>query len=76
MKSGKFRLRKTSDVNQESAIYEIVDEQLAVLLDVTRTDTGAFQVCIIDNQGEGRMIELSALLDLVQEAKRKIETDE
>lgn len=37
MKPGKFRLRKTSDIPQEHLIYEIVDEDQNILLDVTKT---------------------------------------
>ena len=76
MKPGKFRLRKTSDIHQEHPIYEIVDDEQNVLLDVTRTDAGVYEACIIDNQGEGRVVELSVLLELIHEAQRKIEANE
>lgn len=76
MKSGNFRLRKTSNVEQEAVVYELVDEASAVLLDVTKTDVGVFEVCIIDNQGEGRAIELGTLLDLIEDAKGRIEADD
>ncbi len=76
MKPGKFRLRKTSDIRQEHAIYEIVDEDRNILLDVTKTDAGVYEACIIDNQGQGRVVQLSVLLELIQEARRKIEADE
>lgn len=76
MKPGMFRLRKVSDVNQEHPIYEIVDERSSVLLDVTKTDAGAYEVCILDNQGEGRVVALPVLLELIQEAQRRLEQDE
>ena len=76
MKPGKFRLRKTTDINQEHPIYEIVDEERSVLLDVTKTDAGVYEACIIDNQGEGRSVELSVLLGLIEDARQKIEADE
>jgi|CXWL01.1.fsa_nt_gi hypothetical protein len=76
MKPGKFRLRKTSDIHQECPIYEIVDEDRIVLLDVTKTDSGMYEACIMDNQGEGRVVELSVLLGLIQEVQRRIDADE
>jgi hypothetical protein len=77
MKSGKFRLRKTSNIRQEyPIIYEVVDEDGNVLLDVTKNDSGIYESCILDNQGQGRVIELQTLLELIQEAQRKIELDE
>ncbi len=76
MKPGTFRLRKATDIRQEHPIYEIVDESRNVLLDVTKNDASVYEACIIDSQGEGRVIELETLLELVQEARRKIEMDE
>ena len=76
MKPGTFRLRKVSDINQEHPIYEIVDESSSVLLDVTKTDAGEYEACIIDNQGEGRVVALKVLLELIQDAQRRIEQDE
>jgi hypothetical protein len=76
MKPGTFSLRKTSDVNQDYPIYEIVDEHRSVLLDVTKTDAGVYEVCILDNQGEGRVVALNVLLELIQEAQRRLEQDE
>lgn len=76
MKPGTFRLRKTSDVNQEHPIYEIVDEHSSILLDVTKTDAGSYEVCILDNQGAGRVVALNLLLELIQEAQRRLEQDE
>ena len=76
MKPGTFRLRKTTDIRQEHPIYEIVDESRNVLLDVTKNDAGIYEACIIDSQGEGRVVELKTLLELIQEARRKIEMDE
>lgn len=76
MKPGKFRLRKTSDIRQEHPVYEIVDEERRILLDVTKTDAGVYEACIMDNEGEGRVLELNVLLELIQEAQRKIEADE
>ena len=75
-KAGKFRLRKVSDIRQEHPIYEIVDEDRSILLDVTKTDAGVYEACIMDNHGEGRVVQLSVLLQLIQEAQRKIEADE
>ena len=76
MRAGKFRLRKTSDIHQEHPIYEIIDEERRVLLDVTRTDAGVYEACIMDNQGEGRAVELTVLLELIQEARGRIEAEE
>jgi hypothetical protein len=75
MKPGVFRLRKTSDVRQEHAIYELVDEDRNILMDVTKNDAGRFEACIIDNQGDGRVVELNALLELIDEARRLIDED-
>ena len=75
MKPGKFRLRKTTDVHQEHPIYEIVDEHRNVLLDVTKNDAGIYEACLIDNHGEGRVVELTVLLDLIQEARQRIDED-
>lgn len=76
MKPGNYRLRKTSDIHQEHPIYEIVDEDRKVLLDITKTDDGVYEACILDSEGAGRMVELSVLLELIQEAQRRIEADE
>lgn len=76
MKPGVFKLRKTSDVRQEHSIYELVDEDYNILMDVTKNDAGHFEVCIIDNRGDGRVVELSTLLELIDEARRRIDEDE
>jgi hypothetical protein len=76
MKPGNFRLRKTSDINREHPIYEIVDEDRNVLLDVTKTDSGEYEACIVDNRGEGRVVDLRVLLELIQQAQRKLDGNE
>lgn len=73
MKPGQFRLRKTTDIRQEHPVYEIIDEKQRTLLDVTKTDAGVYEACIMDNEGEGRVVELQVLLELIEEARRKIE---
>lgn len=76
MKPGQFRLRKTTDIRQEHPVYEIIDEEHRTLLDVTKTDAGVYEACIMDNEGEGRVVELKVLLELIEEARRKIEADD
>ena len=76
MKPGQYRLRKTTDIRQENPIYEIIDEESRTLLDVTKTDAGVYEACIMDNEGEGRVVELKVLLELIEEARRKIEADD
>jgi hypothetical protein len=76
MRPGKFRLRKISDIDQEHPVYEIVDEERRILLDITKTDAGVYEACIIDNEGEGRVVGLDVLLELIREAQRKIDADE
>ena len=76
MKPGDFRLSKVSDIHQDHPIYEIVDEDRTVLMDVTKNDAGVYEACIMDNEGQGRVVELRVLLALIQEAQRRIELDE
>ncbi len=42
-----------------------VDEDRKVSLDITKTDGGVYEVCILDNEGTGRVVELSVLLELI-----------
>lgn len=76
MRPGKFRLRKVSDIRQEHPVYEIVDEAQITLLDITKTDAGVYETCIMDNNGVSRVVELETLLELIHEARRKMEADQ
>ena len=75
MKPGVFRLQTTSDVRHEHMIYELVDEDHNILMDVTKNAAGHLEVCMIDSQGDGRVVELSTLLRLIDEARRRIGED-
>lgn len=46
------------------------------MLDATKTDAGVYGACIMDKEGEGRVVELGVLLELIEEARRKIDADE
>jgi hypothetical protein len=65
MKPGNFRLSKATSVQQEHPIYEIVDDDRRTLLDITKTDGGVYEVCVVDSAGESRVVRLELLLELI-----------
>lgn len=68
-----YRWRKTTDINRECALFELLDGETP-LLDMGFTDKGvveiAFNPCI-----SGRIVELEQFLELIQEGKTLAEQD-
>lgn len=72
--SGTYRWRKTTDINREHALFELVDDE-DPLLDIGFTDDGIFEVafnpCIA-----GKVMEWGQLLKLLDEGRGLAERDQ
>ncbi|MGG6462614.1 hypothetical protein [Solilutibacter silvestris] len=62
-----YRWRKTTDINREHALFELLDGDTAIL-DVGFTDDGIFEVAFNPSIG-GKVIELESLLKLLGEGR-------
>jgi hypothetical protein len=68
-----YRWRKTTDINREHALFELLDGE-TLLLDVGFTDEGIFEVAF-NPSISGKVMEWEQLLDLLDEGKALAERD-
>ena len=68
-----YRWRKTTDVNREYALFELLDGG-APILDVGFTDEGAFEVAF-NPSIVGKTLEWGQLLKLLEEGKSLADRD-
>lgn len=65
--SANYRWRKTTDINREHALFELLDADTP-LLDVGFTDEGVFEVAF-NPSISGKTMEWEQLLKLLEEGK-------
>lgn len=70
---GIYRWRKTTDINREYALFELLDGETAVL-DVGFTNEGLFEVAFNPSIG-GKVMEFGELLKLLDEGRGLAERD-
>jgi hypothetical protein len=71
--SKSYRWRKTSDINREYALFELLEDEEPVL-DVGFSDAGIFEVAF--NPGiAGTLIEWEQFQKMIEEGKRLAELD-
>lgn len=70
---GTYRWRKTTDINREHALFELLDGEIPVL-DVGFTDEGVFEVAFNPGIG-GKVMEWDHLLKLLDEGRVLAEQD-
>ena len=70
---GTYRWRKTTDVNREYALFELLDDETPVL-DVGFTDEGIFEIAFNPSIG-GKVMEWDHLLILLDEGRVLAEQD-
>jgi len=68
-----YRWRKTTDINREHAIFELLDGDMAIL-DAGFTDDGMFEVAF-NLSISGKVMELEQLLRLLNEGRILAERD-
>lgn len=68
-----YRWRKTSDINREHALFELVEGDLT-LLNVGFTDEGNFEVAF-DPRIAGKIFECELLLKLLEDGRVLAEQD-
>jgi hypothetical protein len=71
--SGNYRWRKTTDVNREYPLFELLDGDVTVL-DVGFTDDGMFEVAFNSSIG-GTIMKWAEFLQLIDEGKRLADGD-
>lgn len=71
--SAVYRWRKTTDINRENALFELLDDQTPIL-DVGFTDAGIFEVAFNPSIG-GKVVEWEQLLRLLKEGRALAEDD-
>lgn len=71
-----LRLRKTSPIDREFSVYEVVDEAGDILFDVGKSDEGVYELAIFDHTGRGRVVELATVMALIDDARKRIEEDD
>ena len=73
MTSETYRRRKTTDINRDHALFELLDG-VTPLLDVGFTDEGIFEVAF-NPSISGKVMEWEQLLELLDEGKALAERD-
>jgi hypothetical protein len=68
-----YRWRKTTDVNREFAIFELLDDE-KIVLDVGFSDAGIFEIGF-NREIAGALIEWEKLQKMIEEGKRFAELD-
>jgi hypothetical protein len=71
--SGTYRWRKTTDINREHALFELLDDDNP-LVDVGFTDEGVFEVAFNPSIG-GKVMEWDQFLELIREGRTLAERD-
>jgi hypothetical protein len=71
--AGIYRWRKTTDINREHALFELLDGDVPVL-DVGFTDEGVFQVAFNPSIG-GKAMEWGQFLKLLDEGRDLADRD-
>ena len=71
--SANYRWRKTTDVNREHALFELLDGG-APILDVGFTDEGVFEVSFNPCIG-GKVMEWNQLLKILEEGRNFADRD-
>lgn len=71
--SGTYRWRKTTDINREYALFELLDGQTPIL-DVGFTDKGIFEISFNPSIG-GETVEWEQFLTLLNEGRTLAEGD-
>lgn len=70
-----LKLQKFSPVDREHPIIEVIDEEGAVLFDVSRNDEGSLEVCFHPAVGN-RVLAYEQVVPLIEQAKaRALEDD-
>jgi hypothetical protein len=68
-----YRWRKTTDVNREYAIFELMEGE-KILFDVAFSDAGIFEIGF-NHEIAGALIEWEKLQKMIEEGKRLAELD-
>jgi hypothetical protein len=71
--SANYRWRKTTDINREHALFELLDGDVP-LLDVGLTDEGTFEVAF-NPSISGKILELEEFFKLLDEGKALADLD-
>ena len=70
----KLKLQKFVPIDREFPIYEIIDAEGNVILDVSRSDNGTIELGL-QPLGSGRVIPLKEVLHLIDEATTLLERE-
>ena len=75
MSSQTLRLRKTSPIDREFCVYEVVAKDGNIVFDVGKIDDGTFGIVLFDDKGKGRVLPLDTVLDLIRQAQKHIKEE-
>lgn len=69
-----LKIQKFVPNDREYPIYEVIDDDNNVLFDVSRTDSGAYEM-MIQKGGAGRALPLHEVLQLIEQARALLEQE-
>ena len=72
MLSQTLRLRKTSPIDREFCVDEVVTQDGNIAFDIGKSDDGTFEIALFDDKGTGRVLPLAIVLDLIRQAQKHI----
>lgn len=70
----RLRLQKFTPIDREHPIYEVVDDERNVLLDVTRSSEGDWEI-LMHSDSVGRVLPLTEVMGLIARARRLLEEE-
>lgn len=69
-----IRLQNFSPIDRDTDIYEIVDDENNVILDIATSETGAFEITVSPRE-EATTLPLDDVLRLIGEARKLLEVE-
>ena len=69
-----LKLPKFSPIDREYPVYELIDENNDVLLDVSRSNEGVYEIALHEGS-VGRVLPLDDVLLLIQRARALLENE-
>jgi hypothetical protein len=69
-----LKIQKFVPNDREYPIYEVIDDENNVLFDVSRTDSGAYEM-MIQKDGAWRALPLHEVLQLIEQARALLEQE-
>ncbi len=69
-----FKTQKFSPIDRKHSIYELIDEDDNVLIDISRSDEGDYEMAL-HAAGAGKVLPLAVVVDFIEKAQSFLEKE-